>query len=48
MNRWLLALALLAVSVGLSALLYLLGVPFFFVVFLLPLAPFLGRRESRS
>lgn len=46
MNRWLLALALLAVSLGLSAALYLLGVPFFFVVFLLPLVPFFDRRRG--
>lgn len=46
MNRWALALGLLAVSVALSAILYLLGVPFFFVVFLLPLAPLVGRRRA--
>ncbi len=45
MNRWLLALGLLAVSLGVSAVLYLLGVPFFFVIFFLPLLPLLGRRE---
>lgn len=45
MNRWLVALGLLAVSVGVSAVLYLLGVPFFFVVFFLPLLPLLGRRS---
>ena len=46
MNRWVLALALLAVSLGLSALLYALGVPFFFVVFFLPLIPLFGRRPD--
>ena len=45
MNRWLIALGLLAVSVGVSAVLYLLGVPFFFAVFFLPLLPLLDRRE---
>ena len=45
-NRWLLALALLAVSVGLSAVLFLLGFPFFFVVFFLPLLPLLDRRGA--
>jgi hypothetical protein len=45
-NRRLLALALLAVSLVLSALLYALGVPFFFVVFFLPLIPFFGRRPD--
>ena len=45
MNRWLLAAGLLAVSVALSAVLYLAGVPFYFVVFLLPLAPLFGRRQ---
>jgi hypothetical protein len=44
-NRWLLALGLFAVSLGVSAILYLLGVPFFFVIFFLPLLPLLGRRE---
>lgn len=46
MNRWVLALALLAVSLVLSAILFLLGAPFFFVVFLLPLAPLFGRRRG--
>jgi hypothetical protein len=45
-NRWLVALVLLAVSLGLSAALFLLGVPFFFVVFLLPLVPLFGRRRG--
>jgi len=45
-NRWLLALALLAVSLGLSAVLFLLGIPFFFVVFFLPLIPLLDRRGA--
>lgn len=44
MNRWALALGLLVVSLGISAALYLLGVPFFFVVFFLPLLPLIGRR----
>ena len=47
MNRWLLALALLGVSLGLSAVLFLLGFPFFFVVFFLPLLPLLDRRGRR-
>jgi hypothetical protein len=45
-NRWLVALALLAISVAISAVLYLLGVPFFFVVLLLPLVPLFGRRRA--
>ena len=46
MNRWLLASALLAVSLGLSAVLFLLGVPLFFVVLFLPLIPLFGRRRG--
>jgi hypothetical protein len=46
MNRWALALALLVVSLGISAVLYLLGIPFFFVVFFLPLLPLIGRRPT--
>jgi len=45
-NRWLIALALLAVSIGLSAVLFRLGVPFFFFVFFLPLVPLFGRRRG--
>jgi hypothetical protein len=45
-NRWALAIGLLAVSVALSAILYLLGVPFCFVILLLPLAPLFGRRRA--
>ncbi len=46
MNRWALALALLVGSLAISAVLYLLGVPFFFLVFFLPLLPFLDRRNG--
>lgn len=46
MNRWALALSLLAVSLGLSAVLFFLGFPFFFVVFFLPLIPLLDRRAA--
>ncbi|MEN6343648.1 MAG: hypothetical protein ABFC89_13970 [Methanospirillum sp.] len=46
MNRWLVALTLLAVSLGLSAILFLLGFPFFFIVFFLPLVPLFGRRRG--
>ena len=46
MNRWVLALSLVAVSLGLSAILFIIGFPFFFVVFFLPLIPLFGWRGA--
>lgn len=44
MNRWALSLGLLAASLAISTVLFLLGFPFFFVILFLPLLPLLGRR----
>ena len=46
MKPWLLPLALLAGSLGLSAVLWVLGFPFFFLFLFVPLVPLLGRKPS--
>ena len=46
MNRWALSLGLLAASLAVSAILFLLGFPFFFVILFLPLLSLLGRRTD--
>jgi len=47
MNRWLLAALLLAGSVAVTTVLFLIGLPFFFLFLFIPLIPFLGKREIR-
>ena len=47
-NRLILSGLLLALSLGLTLVLWSLGIPFFFFFLLIPLIPFLGRERKIS
>ncbi|PKL68477.1 MAG: hypothetical protein CVV30_11240 [Methanomicrobiales archaeon HGW-Methanomicrobiales-1] len=46
MKPWILSLLLFIVSITITAILWALGLPFFFLFLFVPLLPFLSRREE--
>jgi hypothetical protein len=46
MKPWIMSLILLSGSLALTAVLWMLGLPFFFVFLFIPLIPFLGKSRT--